>query len=48
MTGHVTCFGEVLIRFATPDARLVVQSDSLDMVVGGAEANVASGLGAGS
>ena len=46
MTGHVTCFGEVLIRFATPDARLVVQSDSLDMVVGGAEANVASGLAA--
>lgn len=44
MTGHVTCFGEVLIRFATHDARLVVQSDSLDMVVGGAEANVASGL----
>ncbi|AXB79509.1 sugar kinase [Novosphingobium sp. P6W] len=44
MTGHVTCFGEVLLRFATPAARLTVQCDSLDMVVGGAEANVAAGL----
>lgn len=44
MTGHVTCFGELLLRFATPAGRLTVQSDALDMVVGGAEANVAAGL----
>ncbi|WP_395393359.1 sugar kinase [Novosphingobium sp. BL-8A] len=44
MTGHVICFGEVLLRFATPSHRLMVQCDALDMVVGGAEANVASGL----
>jgi len=44
MSGHVLCFGEVLLRFATPDQRLMVQSDALDMVVGGAEANVAAGL----
>jgi len=44
VTGHVVTFGEVLLRFATPDHRLMVQSDTLDMVVGGAEANVAAGL----
>ncbi|MEE4455302.1 PfkB family carbohydrate kinase, partial [Novosphingobium resinovorum] len=44
MSGHVLCFGEVLLRFATPAARLTVQCDALDMVVGGAEANVAAGL----
>ncbi|WP_404477915.1 sugar kinase [Novosphingobium sp. BL-52-GroH] len=44
MSGHVTCFGEVLLRFATPGHRLTVQCDALDMVVGGAEANVAAGL----
>lgn len=44
MTGHILCFGEVLLRFATPAARLTVQCDALDMVVGGAEANVGAGL----
>jgi 2-dehydro-3-deoxygluconokinase len=44
LTGHVVTFGEVLLRFATAGHRLMVQSDSLDMVVGGAEANVAAGL----
>ncbi len=43
-SGHVVTFGEVLLRFATPGARLTVQCDALDMVVGGAEANVAAGL----
>ena len=43
-TGHVVCFGEMLLRFATPAGRLMVQSQGLDMVVGGAEANVAAGL----
>jgi sugar/nucleoside kinase (ribokinase family) len=44
MSGHVVTFGEVLLRFATPGHRLTVQCDALDMVVGGAEANVAAGL----
>jgi 2-dehydro-3-deoxygluconokinase len=44
LTGHVVTFGEVLLRFATAGHRLIVQSDALDMVVGGAEANVAAGL----
>jgi 2-dehydro-3-deoxygluconokinase len=44
MSGHVTCFGEVLLRLATPGHRLTAQCDALDMVVGGAEANVAAGL----
>lgn len=44
MTGHVVCFGELLLRLSTPDHRLMVQSDTLDMIVGGAEANVAAGL----
>ncbi len=43
-SGHVVTFGEVLLRFATPGARLTVQCYALDMVVGGAEANVAAGL----
>ncbi|WP_043605307.1 sugar kinase [Novosphingobium sp. Rr 2-17] len=43
-TGHVLCFGEVLLRFSTPGHRLTVQCDALDMAVGGAEANVAAGL----
>jgi 2-dehydro-3-deoxygluconokinase len=42
--GHIVTFGEVLLRFATPGGRLTVQCDALDMVVGGAEANVAAGL----
>ncbi len=44
MPGHIVTFGEVLLRFATPGNRLTVQCDTLDMVVGGAEANVAAGL----
>jgi 2-dehydro-3-deoxygluconokinase len=44
MSGHVVTFGEVLLRFSTPGARLTMQCDALDMVVGGAEANVAAGL----
>lgn len=44
MSGHVTCFGELLLRLATPSGRLTVQCDALEMVVGGAEANVAAGL----
>ncbi len=44
MSGHVTCFGELLLRLATPAGRLTVQCDALEMVVGGAEANVGAGL----
>jgi 2-dehydro-3-deoxygluconokinase len=40
----VTCFGEILLRLSPPGRQLVVQAQSLDMVVGGAEANVASAL----
>lgn len=40
----ITCFGELLLRLTPPGAQLMVQSDSLDLVPGGAEANVAAGL----
>ncbi|QDH33318.1 sugar kinase [Porphyrobacter sp. YT40] len=40
----VTCFGEVLLRLSPPGRQLLVQAQSLDMVVGGAEANVAAAL----
>ena len=42
----VVCFGEVLLRLATPAGRLIADSAALDMVVGGAEANVAVALAA--
>lgn len=44
MAGPVTCFGELLIRLTPPGNRLIAQADRLDMIVGGAEANVAAGL----
>lgn len=44
VTGRVVCFGEMLLRLSPPGARLMVQAQSLDMVVGGAEANVAAAL----
>jgi len=40
----VTCFGEILLRLSPPDRQMVVQAQSLDLVMGGAEANVASAL----
>lgn len=40
----VTCFGEILLRLTPPSARLMIQAESLELVVGGAEANVAAGL----
>jgi 2-dehydro-3-deoxygluconokinase len=42
--GPSLCFGEILVRLATPDNLLLSQAGSLTMVVGGAEANVAVGL----
>lgn len=44
MSGRVVCFGEMLLRLSPPGARMMVQAQSLDMVVGGAEANVAAAL----
>ncbi len=41
---HVTCFGEILLRLSPPGRQMLVQAESLDLVVGGAEANVASAL----
>jgi len=40
----ITCFGEILLRLSPPDLQMLVQADTLGMVVGGAEANVASAL----
>jgi 2-dehydro-3-deoxygluconokinase len=40
----VTCFGEILLRLSPPERQMLVQAGSLDLVVGGAEANVASAL----
>lgn len=42
----ITCFGELLLRLSPPDRHLLVQATCLDLVVGGAEANVASALAA--
>lgn len=44
-TGDVVCFGEVLLRLSSPGRQLLLQSPSLDLHVGGAEANVAVSLG---
>jgi 2-dehydro-3-deoxygluconokinase len=46
MTGPVVSFGELLLRLTPPGARLMVQANSLDLVTGGAEANVAAALAA--
>jgi 2-dehydro-3-deoxygluconokinase len=40
----VLCFGEVLLRLSPPGQQMLVQASGLDLVVGGAEANVASAL----
>ena len=42
----VTCFGELLLRLSPPGRHLLAQAQSLELVVGGAEANVASALAA--
>src|SRR5215207_4172332 len=44
MTAPIVCFGELLFRLTPPGGRLMVQADSLDLAVGGAEANVAAAL----
>lgn len=40
----IAFFGEILVRLSTPDRQLLRQAQSLDVNVGGAEANVAIGL----
>ncbi|MEQ8312014.1 MAG: sugar kinase [Sphingopyxis sp.] len=42
--GRLVFFGELLIRLTAPGNELLMQSPSLDLHVGGAEANVAIGL----
>jgi 2-dehydro-3-deoxygluconokinase len=42
--GRIVCFGEVLLRLSAPGAQRLLQSPSLDVCVGGAEANVAVNL----
>lgn len=44
MTGRLVFFGELLIRLTAPGNELLMQSPSLGIHVGGAEANVAIGL----
>ena len=44
MSAPVVCFGELLFRLTPPGHRLMAQADSLDLAVGGAEANVAAAL----
>jgi 2-dehydro-3-deoxygluconokinase len=44
MNGPVVCFGELLFRLTPPGHQLMVQADSLELAVGGAEANVAAAL----
>jgi 2-dehydro-3-deoxygluconokinase len=42
--GRIVCFGEILIRLSAPDAEFLLQSPSLKVCFGGAEANVAVSL----
>lgn len=44
MAKRIVFFGELLIRLTAPGRELLMQSGSLDVHVGGAEANVAVGL----
>lgn len=44
MSAKVVCFGELLLRLTAPGRELLLQSNALDVCVGGAEANVAVAL----
>jgi len=46
MTGPVVCFGEIMLRLSPPGNGLLRQAERLDLVVAGAEANVAGALAA--
>src|SRR5690349_5921107 len=41
-SGPILCFGEVLLRLSAPLGRRLANSSSLDVHVGGSEANVAA------
>ena len=41
---RIVCFGELLLRLAAPQGRLLQHAPALDLCVGGAEANVAVSL----
>ena len=41
MSKKVITFGEIMIRLQTPGFQRFIQADSLEMVFGGGEANVA-------
>ena len=43
-TGTVVGFGELLLRLTPPGRKMIAQTQSLDVEVGGAEANVLAGL----
>ncbi|AKQ43446.2 2-keto-3-deoxygluconate kinase [Aurantiacibacter atlanticus] len=43
-TGSVVGFGELLLRLTPPGRKMIAQAQSLDVEVGGAEANVLAGL----
>ena len=45
-SGPVVCFGELLLRLSPPVGIPLTRTDKLDLVVGGAEANVAIALSA--
>ena len=42
--GTIVCFGELLLRLGAPGRQMLLQSPVLDVLVGGAEANVAVSL----
>lgn len=44
MTGNVAAFGEVMLRLSPPSCQRLVQAVSLDVEIGGSEANVAATL----
>lgn len=44
MAGRIACFGELLLRLTAPGRELLLQSPSLEVHCGGAEANVAVAL----
>lgn len=46
MTGPIVCFGEMLLRLSTAPGHRLAGAQALDLVVGGAEANVAVALAA--
>jgi 2-dehydro-3-deoxygluconokinase len=43
-SARIVCFGELLLRLSAPRRELLLQSPTLDVCVGGAEANVAVAL----